>query len=55
MADIEDRARKWARAYAKENGLADITGLEDVLVDAYLAGVAQTQQDYSRHAGLRAD
>jgi hypothetical protein len=47
--DIEERADKWAREYAQENGLTTIGGggIEGVLAAAYLAGSAQTQADYS--------
>jgi hypothetical protein len=49
--DIEERAEKWAREYAEENGLTTIGGggIEGVLADAYLAGSAQTQADYCAH------
>lgn len=45
--DIEERAEKWAREYqADHNRGREILDNED-LIAAYLAGVAQTQGDYS--------
>jgi hypothetical protein len=45
--DIEDRARKWV---CECLALGDPAGLSlsDALQAAYLAGSAQTQQDYAR-------
>lgn len=48
--DIEERAEKWAREYVIGNGLWTL--YEDrvqALIAAYLAGVSQTQADYSAH------
>lgn len=48
--DIEDRAAKWAREYARDNDLSDFgPGIEDTLITAYLAGSAQAQSDYAQH------
>jgi hypothetical protein len=48
MADIEERAEKWAEDYIMDN---DMPGRyktwKNSLVTAYLAGVAQTQKDYT--------
>lgn len=43
MADIEERAEKWA----EENTACEAEKL--VAVAAYLAGSAQTQADYSKY------
>jgi hypothetical protein len=45
--DIEDRAAKWARDYAREQGTYTPDFGEDDLIAAYLAGSAQTQRDYA--------
>jgi hypothetical protein len=47
MADIEERAEKWAREHAEEQDSDQLRWLEPHLVAAYLAGSAQTQADYS--------
>lgn len=49
MADIEERAEKWAREHAKEQDSELLSWLEPHLVAAYLAGSAQTQKDYVAH------
>ena len=47
MADIEERAEKWAREYDREH-YDEIQGYGEAdLIAAYLAGSAQTQADYA--------
>lgn len=47
MADIESMAVKWAANYAKENDFPEAHySWRDDLATAYLAGVAQAQNDY---------
>lgn len=45
--DIEGRAEKWAREYARDHGTFTPDFGEDDLMAAYLAGSAQTQADYT--------
>jgi hypothetical protein len=50
MADIEERAEKWAREkLAEEHADSYLEGVFPWLVAAYLAGSAQTQKDYTAH------
>ena len=52
MADIEERAEKWAKEYEAEleEKLPSWTGFNVAdLIAAYLAGSAQTQRDYVAH------
>lgn len=49
MADIEERAEKWARDYGREQGTSTPDFGADDLIAAYLAGSAQTQADYVAH------
>ena len=48
MATIEERAEAWARLYALEHDYGVVGFNEADLINAYLAGSAQTQQDYAR-------
>lgn len=55
--DIEERAEKWAREFVAELNISKFRSLpvmqiailkiEEILAEAYLAGSAQTQADYS--------
>jgi hypothetical protein len=48
MADIEERADKWAEDYIRDNDMPEwYETWKDTLITAYLAGVAQTQKDYT--------
>jgi hypothetical protein len=49
MMDIEERAEKWAREYAREHAYGVVGFSEADLIAAYLAGSAQTQADYVEH------
>jgi hypothetical protein len=47
MADIEERAEKWAKQYARDNDMPEsYEAWKDSLITAYLAGSLQTQRDY---------
>ena len=49
MPGIEERAEKWAHDYVSEHAYGIVGfGYQD-LVNAYLAGAAQTQKDYTAH------
>ena len=51
MADIEELADRWAREYIGEHDphIETQEQLRLNLIDAYLAGSAQTQRDYVAH------
>ena len=50
MADIEERAEKWAEDYIRDNDMPEWYGAwKDSLIAAYLAGSAQTQEDYVQY------
>jgi hypothetical protein len=53
VMDIEERAEKWAQEYIAEYDphIQTQDQLRLNLVDAYLAGSAQTQRDYARSSG----
>lgn len=58
MADIEERAGKWARKRVDEVAtpgvrrmLFSLQALTEALTEAYLAGSAQTQADYTADPG----
>jgi len=53
MADIEDRAAKWAEEYIRDNDMPEwYEAWKDSLITAYLAGSQQTQKDYVEHFRL---
>ena len=49
MAGIEELAETWAHLYALEHNYGIVGFTETDLVNAYLAGSAQTQKDYVAH------
>lgn len=52
MADIEERAEQWVKANYTSGFLAhQDEGFRQALIEAYLAGSAQTQRDYADHYG----
>lgn len=46
IMDIEERAAKWVEEYMKIEEF-DLCSYRQDLINAYLAGVAQTQKDYT--------
>lgn len=50
MADIEERADKWADEHIRDNDMPEYyEAWKESLIAAYLAGSAQTQKDYGEH------